>query len=125
MTERFPDPLQFEDAGMVGGSRNFRLTHRFRYLGTRRVIVHRGFVTDGASIPRAFWNLMDPFGPYFEAAVIHDFLYSPLNEEFTRAESDAIFREAMKSIGVRWSQREIIYRAVRAFGWRFFKGSKS
>jgi hypothetical protein len=122
MTESFPDPLQFEDAGMVRGSRSFRLLHRFRYFGTSRVIVHRGFVTDGASIPRIFWNIMAPTGSYFSAAIIHDFLYSGFNEDVSRAKSDKIFREAMKSIGVPLVTREIIYRAVRLFGWMFFKG---
>lgn len=118
----FPDHLHFEDAGMRGGSRLFRLISRFRYhssFGT--ITVPRNFETDGASIPRVFWNILSPFGDYFPAAVIHDFLYSPYNTEFDRAEADYIFREAMYHLGVPWFRRDLIYAAVRACGWACFK----
>ncbi len=125
MTKHFPDPLIFKDAGMVAGSRVFELTESFRYLSSLGVItVPAGFVTDGASIPKVFWSIMSPFGEYFEAAVIHDFLYSRKSEVYDRFVADNIFKEAMYNIGVPWPTREIIYRAVRLFGWRFFKGEK-
>ena len=69
----FPDELQFRDAGMRGASRIFRLTAPFSYISSRGVVtVPAGFDTDGASVPRVFWSVLDPFGPYFKAAVIHD-----------------------------------------------------
>lgn len=43
--------------------------------GGLRVIVPRGFVTDGASIPRPLWGLLSPFGVLLEGALIHDFGY--------------------------------------------------
>lgn len=119
----FPDKLRLEDAGMRRGSRVFRLVEDFRYfssLGT--ICVPAGTETDGASIPRAFWNILEPFGEYFGAAVIHDFLYSPVNHEFDRWEADIIFKEAMFNAGVPWQKREIIYHAVRIFGARSFRG---
>lgn len=124
MTDAFPDPLDFRDAGMRGGSRVFALSHRFRYFSSYGcVTVPRGFETDGASIPRVFWNVLAPYGEYFHAAVIHDFLYSGYNSEFNRLEADTIFNEAMKACGVPWPRRMLIYRAVRSFGWRCFKGT--
>jgi hypothetical protein len=120
----FPDELNFTDAGMRGDSHIFRLTERFRYLSSFGTIaVHRGFDTDGASIPRIFWSILSPFGPYFKAAVIHDWLYSPYNDTFDREDSDLIFKEAMYNIGVDWFQREIIFRAVRLFGSSSFRGT--
>ena len=119
----FPDSLLLESGGMRRGSRVFRLTNRFRYYSSLGIIeVPAGTETDGASVPRAFWTILEPFGEYFGAAVIHDFLYSPANHEFDRWESDIIFKEAMFNAGVPWQKREIIYHAVRIFGSRSFRG---
>lgn len=119
----FPDTLRLEDAGMRGGSRVFRLESNFRYFSSFGVIeVPAGTETDGASVPRVFWTVFEPFGEYFGAAVIHDFLYSPANHEFDRWESDIIFKEAMYNCGVPWHKREPIYHAVRMFGGRSFQG---
>lgn len=113
----FPDILHFDDAGMRGSSRCFMLTKDFRYSSSYGLItVPAGFITDGASIPKMFWSVLSPFGDYFAAAVVHDYLYSPRNETYTRKESDLIFKEAMFNIGVPWYRRELIFRAVRMFG---------
>lgn len=118
----FPDKLSLEDAGMKGSSRVFRLTSQFRYLSSYGCIyVPPLFETDGASIPKAFWNILSPFGDFFYAAVVHDFLYSKFNTEFRRDECDLIFKEAMFNVGVPWYRRETIYRAVRLFGGSSFK----
>lgn len=120
----FPDKLHFDDAGMKGSSRCFELTSDFRYLSSKGTItVPAGFITDGASIPRIFWSILSPFGKYFSAAVIHDYLYSVNNTEFNRKESDLIFKEAMFNIGIGWIQRETIFRAVRMFGMFSFKAA--
>jgi hypothetical protein len=110
---------------MRGASRIFRLTAPFSYLSSRGPLtVPAGFETDGASVPRMFWSILDPFGPYFKAAVIHDWLYSPHNRRFTRAQSDELFLEAMRNNGLDWMRRELIYRAVRLGGWRSYRGKK-
>jgi len=123
MNPSFPLPLNLTDGGLRGDTRLFRLTSPFIYLSSRgQITVPLGFTTDGASIPRVFWSLLGPFGPYFEAAVIHDFLYSPWSDGFSRAEADSIFKEAMFNLGLDWPRREAIYRAVRLFGGRLFRG---
>ena len=126
MSNPFPDQLQFKNAGHKGGSILLRLSSRFRYFSSIGVVtVPKNFITDGASIPQCFWSFLGPFGGYFEAAVVHDFLYSPLNTEFTRDEADYIFLEAMHNLGVPWHRRHVIHAAVRAFGWRHFKANIS
>lgn len=123
---QFPDPLEFREAGHRNGSMLLQLTHSYRFfssLGTVRV--PKGFVTDGASIPRVFWNILSPFGDYFGAAVIHDFLYSKFNKDFSRDEADAIFLEGMTASGVPFLRRTTIYTAVRLFGWTCFRGDPS
>lgn len=119
----FPDKLQLEDVGSVSGIRRFSLLRRYRYISSFGIIhIPEGTITDGASVPRPFWNIFEPFGEYFGAAIIHDYLYSSANTEFDRWASDSIFREAMFNIGVPWYRREPIYQAVRMFGSPYFKG---
>lgn len=121
----FPDELVFKDGGMKSGSRLFIIKQSFRYVsGYGEIKVPALFVTDGASIPRMFWNIFPPTGSYFKAAIIHDYLYSSLNDKFSRSESDLIFKEAMFNLGIGWIKRETIYRAVQLFGWTAFKGLK-
>lgn len=121
-TKYFPDELVTQHVGTVNGSRIEQLTQRFRYISSfGTIVVHKGFTTDGASVPRIFWNILGPYGDYFKSAVVHDWLYSPFNTEFTRWEADQIFLEAMFNDGVPWYRRNTIYAAVRAFGWAAFK----
>ena len=120
----FPDKLRFEDAGMHDGSRLFMLTEHFRYFSSLGTITVPAFtITDGASIPKMFHSLMGPFGSFFGASIIHDYLYSPQNDQFDRYESDQIFLESMFNAGVPWWTRGVIHRAVRLAGWRHFKGT--
>lgn len=80
------------------------------------VTVPAGFVSDFASIPRAFWRVLPPWGEYNRAAVVHDYLYR--THEMTRAEADETFLVIMGALGVASWKRRIMYRAVRWFGGR-------
>jgi Protein of unknown function (DUF1353) len=101
--------------------RNFRLgldaTSRcFGFWSPRTgvVSVPGGFITDLASIPRLFWNILPPFGKYTEAAVIHDYLYR--THLTSRAVADRTLLEGMRLCHVSRWQRVVIYVAVRLFG---------
>jgi hypothetical protein len=122
----FPDPLELADAGMVRGSRRFRLTHFFRQehpvFGT--LTVPAGFVTDGASVPRVFWPLFSPVGQCLPAAVVHDWLYcraSTRGAPLTRLQADRVFLDGLKALGMHWLARATVYRAVRLGGWAAWK----
>jgi len=81
------------------------------------VSVPRGFVTDFASIPRIFWNILPPFGDYSPAAVVHDWLYSlGVDGELGRKYADNAFLELMTRAGETWWKRTAMYQAVRMFG---------
>lgn len=84
-----------------------------------RIIVPSGFITDFASVPKIFWNIVPPVGKYAPAAVVHDWLYS--TKKLSRKEADKIFLRAMKELGVSLWKRYIMYFAVRAFGWSHWK----
>lgn len=100
--------------------------------GADTITAPAGFVTDLASIPRWAWTLLPPDGPWVKGAVIHDFLYATMGtgawkrhppaitrkEPYTRAEADAILREALANRGVDWLRRNIIWAAVRLGGAR-------
>ena len=77
------------------------------------LIVPSGFQTDFASVPRFFWRVLPPNGPYLVAAIVHDWLYS---SDCSRFLADSIFRELMHQTGVPAWKRIVIYYAVRTFG---------
>ena len=81
----------------------------------QKIEVPLGFVTDFASIPRIFWNLLPPWGKYGKAAVLHDYLYTM--GTFPRLRCDRILLEAMGVLGVSWLTRRTIYLGVRVGGW--------
>jgi len=120
----FPDELIFAHVRVENNSMIVQLKNDFRYQSAKYglITVPAGFVSDGASVPRIFWGLFPPFGEYFQAALIHDYLYTPANKTFSRAKSDKIFLEAMKQTKVSLITRQIIYRSVQFGGIIHFKG---
>lgn len=110
---------------MHGNSRLFKLEQDFRFYSSKGLItVKAGFVTDGASIPKVFQNILGPFGEYFQSALVHDWNYSPNNTIYTRRECDDLFLEGMEYLEVPFITRKAIYYAVRMFGWQFYHGKK-
>ena len=86
------------------------------------ILVPTGFVTDLASIPRLFWNILPPFGRYTEAAIVHDWIYR--NHTFSRMVCDALFFEMMVALNTPKVTRWTIYLAVRCFGWSAWNNEK-
>ena len=76
--------------------------------------VPRGFVTDFASIPAAARGILEPYGRYGRAAVVHDYLY--WKNEPPREKADRAFKELMESSGTPAALRGTMYQAVRDFG---------
>jgi hypothetical protein len=75
-----------------------------------------GFVTDGASIPRALWIIVGaPFnGKYREAAVLHDAAYRTLG--VTKEDADNMLWEASIELGCEEWLADLIYEGVRVGG---------
>lgn len=82
----------------------------------REITVPEGFEYDGASVP---WWIPVAYVALREAAekaaVIHDYLYSH-PEICTRAQADAVFREALEAEEVGWFLRNVAWLGVRVGG---------
>ncbi len=91
----------------------YELAERFGY-------VPKGFVTDGASIPRFLWRVCGhPYeAPQIAAAIYHDYHYA--TGVLPRYSADLFFRVMLEDCGVGFVRRWIFYFAVRLFGWRHY-----
>ncbi len=87
------------------------------------VVVPKGFIADGASVPRMLWSFMPPDGTHRAAALAHDWIYA--NKGFLaephlmweRFEADDVFLELMlKALIAPW-RANIAFRGVRLGGW--------
>lgn len=106
--------------------KRWKLVESFEYhvgsLESDEIIsVPVNFVTDFASVPTMFWNILPPWGKYGKAAVVHDFLYSSTSHPYNRKQADLIFLEGMQVLGVPLWKRSIMYRAVRLFAKSYKK----
>ena len=120
----FPRELHFKNAGMIGGRQHITVSRDFTAitsLGT--ITVPRGTVSDGASIPQLAMSIMGDRFDYLKEAVVHDFLYSPGNTDFSRSEADYILRELMYNVGWPIWKANAFYFAVRVGGWKAYKAT--
>lgn len=78
------------------------------------ITVPKGFITDFASVPHVFWNILPPWGKYGPAAVVHDWLY--YDQSTTKDFADDVLMEGMKVMQTEVLQRDIIYEAVHKAG---------
>lgn len=85
----------------------------------RRLYVPKGFMSDGASVPRIFWGLVFPADDLraLRAAFAHDYIYRHHPAGWTRAEADRLFYDIMVRDGVPVFKAWIAYQAVRLCGW--------
>ena len=100
---------------------NFTLVGDVHYLSKDNtdILIPAGSQSDGASTPCAIWNIIPPFGPYWRAAFLHDFLYRCTT--IPKEQCDSIFREAMLEYGTSFSEAETIYAAVALVGIEAFR----
>lgn len=117
--------IQYE--GVYQGEDYWSVTKPFIYylgeLGSGRyVVIPVGYITDGASVPKIFRNLLPCWGIYGPAAVVHDRLCETLEVfvdgvpvKITRAQADEIFKEAMEALKTPTWKVNLMYGAVRGY----------
>lgn len=81
-------------------------------------IVYRvpaGYVTDGASVPRALSWLYPKYGAYLKAAIVHDWLITDLlpTGQITSIKVDETFRNAMADLDIPKGRQWILWAGVR------------
>lgn len=110
---KFNSPLLVEELTEP----DWRLFADFSYdsahLG-RMVVVPAGFVTDFASVPRLPFVYWLTGGLANKAAVVHDWFYRSCTA--SRADADAVFKEAMGVLGQPAWRCQAMYAGLRAFG---------
>jgi len=79
----------------------------------RIVTAKKGFIFNGANIPRNFWFIIGhPFSSkYIRSALIHDLLCG--SKVFSRKDADSIFKEMLKIDRVSRWKIPLMYIAVR------------
>jgi len=78
--------------------------------------VKAGLVTDRSSIPQLVQSIVPKDGPKIKGSLVHDDIYEKKPEGWTRKRADQLLRALCKAAGVSWSQRTMMYHAVRIGG---------
>lgn len=116
-----------QEESKILGQDVWRVMQGFRYYigekGSKTwVDIPRGYLVDGASVPRILWSVIPPWGSYGAATTVHDKLCEYLSvtkdgapHKITREEADDILAEAMKVLGVTSKDQFLINKAVSTY----------
>lgn len=95
--------------------KNHRYSVVFEYK-YKDVTVPKGYITNGADIPRVFWWVFPPnMSDIMEAVVVHDYLCD--QSEYTKA--DEYFKELLEASGISIISIFILHKSV--VGYHFFR----
>lgn len=112
------------EASKTLGADHWRVMRGFRFYvdspdSGMWVNVPAGYLTDGASVPRMFWNVIPPWGKYGQAAVVHDIVCEYLSVtrlgmpyNVSREFCDGLLLQAMEALEVPKVTRTLISSAV-------------
>jgi hypothetical protein len=86
---------------------------------TEMIIVPKGFVFNGHSVPLGLrWLFPRAHSIYLQAAALHDYLYHDRHWPGTRRKADAIYFEALHEVlGVNRFWAKTMWLGVRVGGW--------
>jgi uncharacterized protein DUF1353 len=103
------------DARRVHGTRKRHLLAPLVFLDSagREHVVPEGFIYNGPSFP-VIWG-----GDGEASSALHDHAYTR-PDLYTRAQADALLREALEAEGMGAIRRNWWWLGVRAFGWLHF-----
>lgn len=104
----------------------WRLTEDFHVeIDCALIVVPKGFLTDGASIPRLLWRLCGHpmMTRRFPIAVTHDFIYAE-GLGYTRKAADEIYRDGLIVLGFKPMIATLEYDGIRIFGGNHWEGDR-
>jgi hypothetical protein len=95
---------------------NFVLLEAFTYTTKDGTVIEVpvGTTSDGASTPKTLWSTIPPFGTYWMAAYLHDYLYR--NSKYPKNFCDNVLYEAMCTLMVPAYEAKVIYEGVALAG---------
>jgi hypothetical protein len=97
------------------GKYQFELVENYRY---RDIVIPKGYITDGASVPRIFWSIFPPNkAEYLSAAIVHDYLTDIVIEKksITFRSVDNTFRDMLIDLNVNKIEVKVLYWSVRLY----------
>lgn len=108
----------------------YRVVEGFTFMSKTGIVVHvpAGYLTDGASVPKIFQSVINPWGRHGRAAIIHDilcdFATAYTREGMAVRTSDRvvndIFLEAMEIDQVKKLKKKLIITSVKVY-FRYFR----
>lgn len=135
---RFTAQLYLADMGCIESMRPIRVVMKPFAFGLAgpddadRIIVPRGFCSDGASVPQFLWGLLGNWGTFAQAAIVHDLIYA--THLLDRAAADRVFRDGIRAIGANVDTdrakrpgklaADLAYWGVRIGGWFAYRRGK-
>jgi hypothetical protein len=108
----FVSKLQIQESGFT----QWELISPVRYQGKyQQFLIQSGYVTDFATIPRILRWLINTYGPYTKAAILHDWLLTDLipARSVTSYDADHMFKRVMREEGVSFPLRWLMWAGVR------------
>ena len=108
------------------GVRKWQLTENFRFkIGTNEYVIAKGFIFDGASVPKFLAMWLSPVGVLLMGGLVHDYMYKfeglrRKNTDFeyvTQKQADKIFRDICIAVNGFKLLNYLAYWALRVAGW--------
>jgi len=128
-----PVPMLTKDKGVIGAiwmwivtTRKWKIEEDWTYeMEGTKYRIPKGFIFDGASVPKYFRSWLSPMGVLLIAGLIHDYAYrvegllldTSVKVPLTQLEADTIFREVAIAVNGFKIINYIAYYALRLGGW--------
>lgn len=104
---------------------------RYRLKDGNQIMIPKGFIFDGASIPRPFWIILSPVGLLLIPGLLHDYAYrygrlekishrgkiSPYKPDAGRLFWDRLFRDEAIKVNGFWFINHLAWLALIVAGW--------
>ena len=120
--------------------RKWRLTEDWYYVLPNgvRIVIPKGFTTDGSSIPKQLWFLLSPTGLLLIPGLVHDFAYTydylwavdesgnfyKYQEGAGQKHWDQLFRDIGLQVNGMIVSDRLSYYALRAFGFMAWNSAR-
>lgn len=117
----------------IMGRRTWEVVKDFKFeLSGNKYVIPKGFIFDGASIPKYFAMWLSPVGVLLIGGLVHDYLYryalllrqdkKTASGDFHQKDCDKIFRDINIEINGFFVLNYVAYFALRLGGWLAWNG---